>query len=86
MICGQCYEDEGLEIDLHETDTDYRCILCSNRIPKCQAILTPNRPPRIIGGYPGLPTLIFHITTMILLLVILALLAGIQLDSVQGGL
>jgi hypothetical protein len=86
MICGQCYEDEGLEIDLHETDTDYRCILCSNRIPKCQAILTPNQKPTIVDGYPNMIPLIFHITIMILLLVVLALLAGIQLDSVQGGI
>jgi hypothetical protein len=90
MICGQCYEDEGLEIDLHETDTDYLCILCSNRIPKCTGTtLTPQNKkhtPTIVGGYPGLPTLIFHITTMILLLVILALLAGIQLDTIQGGI
>jgi hypothetical protein len=88
MICGQCYEDEGLEIDLYETDTDYRCVLCSNIIPKCTGTtLTHNQKhPTIVGGYPGLPTLIFHITTMILLLLILALLAGIQLDTIQGGI
>jgi hypothetical protein len=87
MICGQCYEEEGLEIDLHEKEHHYECQQCSNIIPKCTGTLTPQKhTPTIVGGYPGLPTLIFHITTMILLLVILALLAGIQLDSVQGGI